>query len=464
MSVAPTSPSEGVESEQADDAVGVREQLDERERQLDAVLRISRALSSRLSLDDVVTQTLEVSLETIGAGAGAVYLHDEATDELVFSYVLNRETPEAGTVLIGRRIRADQGIVGQVFRSGQASIVDDVDRNQAHLREIGQGTGYTTRNILTVPMVSGQGRTLGCLQALNKAAGHFDQDELVLLTILASQAATAIEKAKLYEEARAASIVHYLGDISHDIKNLITPAQTAAQTLEEVLVGFFQELDRLCENLDVEPRAREKLPALTDGLRALYPEMLRMVVESATETQERVREVADAVKGVIAEPVFEPYDVNEIILMAARTLKLAAERAGVSMHTHGLKDLPTVMVDRKRIYSAIYNLINNALPETPPGGSISLRSCAEPRGAFPEGGYLLIEVEDTGCGMPPAVRDRLFTNQAVSTKPGGTGLGTRIVRNAVEAHGGRVWVESEPGKGSTFYIKLPLEQPAARPA
>ena len=70
-----------------------------------------------------------------------------------------------------------------------------------------------------------------------------------------------------------------------------------------------------------------------------------------------------------------------------------------------------------------------------------------------------IEVADTGRGMPPEVRERLFTDRAISTKPGGTGLGTRIVKNVVDAHGGKIWVESELGKGTTFFIRLPLRLP-----
>jgi signal transduction histidine kinase len=75
---------------------------------------------------------------------------------------------------------------------------------------------------------------------------------------------------------------------------------------------------------------------------------------------------------------------------------------------------------------------------------------------------MLIEVADTGRGMPQWVKERLFTDRVVSTKPGGTGLGTRIVKNVVDAHGGTISVESEEGKGTTFYIKLPVEPPGLK--
>ncbi|MFQ5811374.1 MAG: ATP-binding protein, partial [Armatimonadota bacterium] len=95
------------------------------------------------------------------------------------------------------------------------------------------------------------------------------------------------------------------------------------------------------------------------------------------------------------------------------------------------------------------------IPETPAGGSVIVRTSVQPDGEFPDGGYVLIEVADTGGGMPEHVRERLFTDDVVSTKPGGTGLGTRIVKNVVDAHGGTISVESTEGVGTTFFLKLP---------
>jgi signal transduction histidine kinase len=116
------------------------------------------------------------------------------------------------------------------------------------------------------------------------------------------------------------------------------------------------------------------------------------------------------------------------------------------------------MADKKRLYSAFYNLINNAIPETPEGGRIALRCYARAEGAFPDGNFVMVEVADTGRGMSEEVKARLFTENALSTKPGGTGLGTRIVKNAVDAHNGILRVESEAGIGTTFYVRIPLNR------
>jgi signal transduction histidine kinase len=108
------------------------------------------------------------------------------------------------------------------------------------------------------------------------------------------------------------------------------------------------------------------------------------------------------------------------------------------------------MADERRLYNAFYNLVNNAIPEVSSGGSITIRGRAEPDDT------IHLAVMDTGRGMPPEVRDSLFTTRAISRKQGGTGLGTKIVKDVVDAHGGQISVESRVGVGTTFSICLPV--------
>jgi signal transduction histidine kinase len=112
-------------------------------------------------------------------------------------------------------------------------------------------------------------------------------------------------------------------------------------------------------------------------------------------------------------------------------------------------------MDAKQMYSAFYNLINNAIPETPSEGSITVKGTVE---RLDGQEFACLKVIDTGRGMPEHVRARLFTDDAVSTKVGGTGLGTRIVKNVVEVHGGSVRVESEENRGTTFTLWFPLHR------
>jgi len=183
-----------------------------------------------------------------------------------------------------------------------------------------------------------------------------------------------------------------------------------------------------------------------------------MVDNSLRRIQDRVREIADCVKGLSTPPEFAPCQLDKVIMEVTDTLKWWSGQKGVLIHTSGLGRTPEIMADERRLFNALYNLINNAIPEVPAGGTITVSTKEEPIGIG-----LLVTVEDTGKGMPPEIRDTLFTPAAKSTKPGGTGLGTKIVKDVVDAHHGKITVKSELGVGTTFHLYLPLRPPGTPP-
>lgn len=433
----------------------LQERLQRRERELQAVYRITAALHARTDLDELQRQTLHAAVEIVGAEAGTIFLHDPERSVLVFQYVIGEKAAE----LTGQTIPDDKGTVGAVFRSSQGRITRDTSTDADHFRAIDQKTHYVTRNMITVPLRTMAGKNIGAMQVLNKRVGVFDQADLEVLEILASLAASFIYTARLHEEAALAEVVHRIGDISHDVKNMVTPVKTGTQTLEMMLQGMYEALERVLADPLITPEVAERVRAATDGVRAWYPEAVQMTYDGVDATQERVREIADAIKGTIAAPQFEPTNVNDIARQVARPLRIVSERVGVTIDLEDLGDVPPVDLDRKGMYNALYNLVSNAISETPRGGRICIRSSL----IIGEEGKerLQVEVADTGRGMPEEVRARLFTPQAKSTKLGGTGLGTLIVKRAVDAHRGTISVESELGRGTTFTMRLPIRQPDA---
>ena len=371
---------------------------------------------------------------------------------------------DAASFLTGFAMEPTRGIAGEVFQAGLPKITEDVTKDAQHNRDVDKQSGFRTKNMVTVALKRAEGNAIGVMQVLNKSEGIFDEMHLEVLSILGQQAATAIENARLHEEARLAEVVKLMGDISHDIKNMITPVITCAQTLEILFESMFTDLDTVARRHEgSHPEMVGEMQQAVDFLRSFYPEAIEMFNDGATATQERVREIADCVKGIIAQPRFELLDVNDVVEKVTKPLSLVAEKHGVEIrHEHG--EIAATMVDQKQLYNAIYNLVNNAIPETPAGGSVTIRTSMGPEGEFPEGGYVMMEVTDTGRGMPEEVRNRLFTENAVSTKPGGTGLGTKIVKNVVDAHQGRISVSSEIGKGTTFSVRLPVRTEAPQPA
>lgn len=441
-------------SDEPDEVEHLRQCLRQRERELEAVRRITSVLRPNTSLDDLIRDTLQTAVETVGASAGSILLHDPERDELVFRYVMG----EKSGLLTGWRMPTTQGVVGRIFHSGVAEITPDALADPGHFRGVDDESGFQTRNMVTVPLTSSEGRRIGVMQILNKTRGIFADTDRAVLEILSSQAATAIETALLYEDARLAAVAKAIGDVSHDIKNMITPSKGGIETLEAMMDAMFEGLDRL-RKTSGEAELWREVDALAADTRQHYLEFFRWVYEGADAVEERAREIADAVKGVITPPEFKPLHIVDIAQRVLAHLQFSAERCQVELRLDAPENLPTADLDGRRIYNALYNLVSNALPETPAGGRITVSVALEPDPGKRAGGILRILIADTGRGMPEEVRERLFTERAISTKRGGTGLGTKIVKDVIDMHHGTIGVNSAVGQGTVFTIRLPLRQP-----
>lgn len=421
-----------------DNSQDIRRQLLRREREVEAARRISQVLSQHISVNELVETALRTALDVVGAKTGSVLLANPDSKELVFRHSMGEKPVEPGTA-----IPWDQGIAGAVFHSGKPMVVGDTTQDTRHFVGIDQATGHTTRDMITLPLKQWEGTPIGVLNVLNKRDGRLDEDDLAILTIISAIAAAAIEQARLFEEARLAEVVHRLGDLSHDVKNLLMPVVTGAGLLKS-------EIDDLFKSLPKKQVAKAK-PG-----HDMCHEVLAMLKDAAGRIQDRMKEIADCVKGLSAPPQFAPCWVTGVVDTVLKTLGLVAMEKGLTLRTDGLDDLPMLMADERRLYNMFYNLINNAIPEVPKGGSITIRG----QRAL-EGDAVIISVADTGRGMPPEVRDSLFTARAISSKKGGTGLGTKIVKDVVDAHNGRITVESTVRVGTTFLIRLPLRPPGS---
>ena len=402
--------------------------------QLEAVERISHALFQSIDLDELVETALHIALEEVGAEAGSILLVDTEKEELIFQYSIGEKPVPRGTA-----IPWDKGISGSVFQSREARITNQVHQDTSHLHSIDQTTGFVTHDMITVPLRRWRGEPIGVLNVLNKRAGPLTKQDLGLLTIISAFAALAIQQAKQFEDAKKAEVVTLLGDIGHDLKNLLTPVQTGVELLRDVVGELFGAMNsaELTHNKTNQKICDESVEIAQNGIRRLH---------------DRVKEMADCVKGLSAPPDFALCAVGPVILEVFHTLQVLARDKRITLRTDGLESLPKFHADERRLYNAFYNLINNAIPETPPGGSITVRGHLDQ-----DTGGIALAVVDTGRGIPPEIRDRLFSAKGVSTKKGGTGLGTKIVKDVVDAHKGKIWVESEPGVGTTFHLRFPLD-------
>jgi signal transduction histidine kinase len=367
-----------------------------------------------------------------------VLLADAESKQLVFRYSVGDNPVPRGTALPW-----DKGIAGSVFQSGEPAIIGDVKKADKHFGEV--KSGFVTRDMITLPLKQWEGDPIGVMNILNKRKGTLNEDDVRLLTIISAFAAISIQQARLFEEAKLAEVVHRLGDLGHDLKNLLTPIVMGSQLLKDEIAEVFEML-------------RDVMQENADKRREICDDIINMLQDGAERTKDRVREIADCVKGLSSPPNFACVNVKMIAESVIRSLRVLADEKGITLSLKDLEVLPVLLADERRLFNAMYNLVNNAIPEVQSGGSITVVAKVEP-----DGKTFLLSVADTGRGMSREVRESLFSARAISRKAGGTGLGTKIVKDVVDAHGGTIWVESEEGAGTTFHMRLPLLPPGATP-
>ena len=246
-------------------------------------------------------------------------------------------------------------------------------------------------------------------------------------------------KTKLEKETQLAEVARSLGDVGHDIKNMLMPILNGAWLLQDELSEHFKKLP------DLQPKEAKSSEELSN-------EIIEMVRNNAKRIQSQVADIADCVKGLSTPLRLVPCYIPEVVDTVYKTLHFVANQKGIALQTQELDTLPTIQADEGRLFKAFYNLVNNALSEVPCGGTITIKGSTNS-----DGKSVSIAVEDSGPGMSPEIRDSLFTKQVISRKAGGTGLGTKIVKDAVEAQGGQITVESQEGVGTAFHIWLPVE-------
>lgn len=405
-------------------------------RQLEATQRISAALYSETDTESLQRLALEIAIEVVDANAGSLLLYDRKQNSLVFTHVIGpvAESLEGTSIDLSLGL----GIGGQVFATGEPRITNDVNLDRDHVGTIDARTGYETRNLITVPLHRREATPIGVVQLVNKRTGQFDANDVAIIEVVGSLVVMAVHNSLLAERSKLAVTARSIGEISHDIGNMLTHVLPYVQSLE----GFIEDV-------------RLGKPGALDELDLFYHEVVDNVRDGVEQVIARTKEIARAIKGEVARLEFERGRPYKNALRVRQGLVDAAERHGITLSVGDDEEF-VATYDRSRLYNALYNLVNNALDETPPGGAITIT--AELADAP---GFYTLTVTDTGRGMPEDVLRTLFTDAARSTKPGGTGLGTRIVRRIVEQHGGAISASSVVRQGTSISLRLPINPPSS---
>ena len=284
------------------------------------------------------------------------------------------------------------------------------------------------RSLLCVPLTS-SGRVLGAVTFVMSDSGRrYDTEDFAMAEELAQRATLAVENARLFKEAEAATRARdeMLGVVAHDLRNPLNTIMMATDLVMDLPTDVPVSTSR--KSLEMIRRAADRMNRLIqDLLDVKRIEAGRLSVEPRPESVAAV--------------------VNEAVEM----LRPLATGASLQLATEVPADLPRAMIDPPRIHQVLSNLVGNSIKFTPPGGSITVK--AEP---LPDD-CLRISVIDTGPGIPPEQVSHLFGRywQGHRNDRRGIGLGLTISKGIVEAHQGRIWVESTPGEGSRFHFTVP---------
>ena len=288
------------------------------------------------------------------------------------------------------------------------------------------------RSLMAVPMVS-RGVTLGILIAAAHPERPFTQDDLALFAELARHAALAIDNARLYLHSQQAvrAREEVLAIVSHDLRNPLNAITLATSLMQ-----------------------------MNDGIPADDREQLDIIGISAQRMSHLIADLLDVTrleggKRLPIEP--ERVEPDSLLREAYELFRAQAAAAEITLQQQPADGVPAVRADRHRVMQVLSNLIGNAMKFTPPQGLIAF-------GATPRNEKeILFTVTDTGPGIDAPNLDDIFTPywQAKRAERLGAGLGLPIAKGIVESHGGKIWVESAPGKGTKFYFTLPVDDVAA---
>jgi signal transduction histidine kinase len=288
------------------------------------------------------------------------------------------------------------------------------------------------RSLLSIPLVTG-GHVLGSLTLVMSESGRrYGAEELAVAEELARRATLAIENAELFRDAKEAMRARddVLAVVAHDLRNPLSTIRMAAEVL----------LDSLA--------APQRRPA----------EIIHRSADRANRLIQDLLEVTRIERGKLSLDL-KTERIGPLLAEAVGMLRPLAAARSIALDREVDPELPAVVMDGTRVLQVISNLVGNAIKFTPEEGRIVVRARAAER-------EVRLAVSDTGPGISPEQLPHLFGRywQASDADSRGIGLGLSIAQGIVEAHGGRIWVESAPGEGTTFYFTLPRADAEPKPA
>ena len=405
---------------------------------LTALGEISRAVSSTLDVETVLDTIVSRASQLAGADGCAIYEYDDATEAFHIRATHNLN-PALVETLRAAPLRKGEGTMGRAAETREPTQVADIAvprAYQSHIRDTLLRAGY--RALLSVPLLR-EGEIIGSLSLNRHTPGEFPPEAVEVLKTFATQSALAIQNARLFREiadksaqleAASRHKSEFLANMSHELRTPLNAIIGFSEVLTERMFGELNE--KQDEYLrDIYTSGQHLLSLINDILDLSKIEAGRMELE-ATD-----------------------FDLPSAIDNALTLVRERATRRGITLGRTIDEQLGMLRGDERKVKQVLLNLLSNALKFTPEGGRIDVS-------ARLQDGVAEIAVADTGVGIAPEDQEAVFEEfrqvGLADKKVEGTGLGLALSRKFIELHGGRIWVQSQVGQGSTFTFTLPVRR------
>jgi signal transduction histidine kinase len=405
--------------------------------ELRALGEVSQAVSSTLDLETVLATIVARAVQLSGARAGVIFEYHEATQEfhLRATHGIERELVE---LLQAGPIRLGEGATGHAATiRAPVQVRDLLDEREyaSRFRPVFARLGY--QSTLVVPLLFEQ-RIVGSLGVLRGEAGSFPPEVVNLLETFATQSVLAIQNARLFREiadksrqleAASRHKSEFLANMSHELRTPLNAILGFSEVLAERMFGEVNE--KQAEYLqDILSSGRHLLSLINDILDLSKVEAGRLELELGR------------------------FHLPTALDNALTLVRERATRHGITLTQTVAAGVGDIVADERKVKQILLNLLSNAVKFTPEGGRVGLTATAAED-------VITIAVSDTGIGIAPEDQATIFeefrqVGREDARKQEGTGLGLTLAKKFVELHGGRIWVESQVGKGSTFSFTLPV--------
>jgi signal transduction histidine kinase len=377
------------------------------------LMEISRDLASTLDLDSALARIVAAAAELTAAEAASILLYDDSSGQLFFQMSTSmQEYP----VMRGLTVPVEGSLAGWVVTHRQPVVVANTSLDERHYDGVDRTTQLTTTSLIGIPLIT-RDKLIGVLELINKPGG-FTPDDQAILTALGAQAAVAIQNTRLFQQS----------DLIDDlVQELRTPLSSICT------------ISYMMQRPDMPAEQRQSLAATFGSEAQRLNDMASAFLDLARLESGRT-------------PFnFSVFDLPTLLEECVILYKIKADEKKLRLSVELAANLPQIEADREKIKQVIMALLSNAIKFNHSGGAVTVIARAQ-------GGEALIEVKDTGIGIPADDIPQLFRKFNRARSGDGSGLGLAICKRIVDSHRGRIEVSSQVGAGTIVAVRLPVRQ------